>query len=101
MNDHTVFVCYFIVYVCYSLLCAYELFLLFIVFLLILSTLVSYCFDLTAYCNPAVIMTSSIFSPVSADNGSVNLYVYIYLCIYVCMYTESLKNIPHKLCTVI
>jgi hypothetical protein len=62
--------CYFIVYVCYYLLRVYELFLLFIVFLLILCTLVSYCFDLTAYCNPAWIMKSSIFSPVSTDNGS-------------------------------
>ena len=46
-----------------------------LLFLLILSTLVYYCFDLIAYCNPALIMTSSIFNPVSADNGSENLYV--------------------------
>ena len=39
-----------------------------------------YCFDLIAYCNPALIRTSTTFSPVSADNGSVNLYMYV--CIY-------------------
>jgi hypothetical protein len=88
---HTMFVCYFIVFVCCYLLCDCELLTLFIVFLLILNTSVSYCLDLISYCNPALIMTSSISCPVSTVNRSVNLCAYV--CMYICMCVHTVKTV--------
>jgi hypothetical protein len=45
--------------------------------LLILTTVVLYCMDLIACCNPASLLTSSISSPVFTDNGSVKLCMYV------------------------
>ena len=74
----------FFVFVCCDLLCACELYILFIVFLLISATIVLYCMALVAYCNPASIMMGSMSSPVFMDNGSVKLCVCMCIRCYIC-----------------
>ena len=66
---HTMFVSYFFVL---SVMCMWAMHIVYCV-LLILTTVVLYCMDLIACCNPASILTSSISSPVFTDNGSVKL----------------------------
>jgi len=60
-------------------------------FLPMLHNFVTYCFDLKAYCNSALFMMNSTFSPTCADDGSVNVCVYV--CVCVCMCIEKVTKV--------
>ena len=54
---------------------------------------------MTAYCNIALLMTSSTFSPICANNGSVNEYVWMYVCVYTefgCDWKEEVNGGHYK-----
>ena len=62
--------------------CVYDLF--FVIYHVLTNVIVTYLFDLIAYCNLALYMMNSTFNPTCADNGYVNEYVYAYVNMYVC-----------------
>jgi len=62
-----------------------------IIFLLILYTFVTYCCDLTVYCNSAHSMMNSIVSLTCVDNGSVNVYI----CVCVCARARALPHLSN------
>ena len=72
MYEVSYYVCYFFVFDCLSVMCMWAIHIVYCV-LLISATVVLYCMDLIACCNPASIMTRSISSLVFTDNGSVKL----------------------------
>jgi len=76
----------------FEILCAYDLFFVIYHVLLILCNFVTYCFDLIAYCNLALVMMNSTFNLTCAGNGSLN--VYINVCVYE-ISTLSQKNLAH------